>query len=461
MTIIQITSTNPKLGYLIKKNPFSIPQIKSIKSGFAFGYYTHNEDGTINEQEYNLYFQDQMNNVSYKETVDRESYLDYTDKLRFMSPQGVLELLDTFLSFNMKNPDPQEQNHEQASSQVSHEYKIFINLIWIKKAAYRLFSAALDEICKSTGIISHCEMRSEGVYCLEMISNKSLHFLLNILQTLVVFIIIKNKIYPQIVLDSITAKLKLSLPIIGIHIPYLISYMLLSRMDYKTFNAVVPHLSVNGTKFFYGPLNERRFNFVLTELSRYRLQIDNILDIGSGEGRYLELLNKIKNMNPNNITYNCLDIDDQVINKINKKVASKYNDYKINIIKVSTEHQFEPHLCANLSLNKEQNNVVVMMEVIEHMKVEEAKLLLKNVIKYIPFSRLILSTPNRDFNVNYLIQGFRHDDHKFEFNGEEFTKFITECCQGDQSLTIKYCGIGDVVNDITPTQSVVITKILN
>lgn len=464
MTIVQITSTNPRLGYLIRKNPNSLPQLKQIRSGVAFGYYTHDNNKTVQEQEYNVYFQDQMDSVSYKESENQEECMDYTNKLRFMSPQCVLDILDNFFSSNLRNADnicdpgiDDKHNTDGSVTVESYEYRVFVNLIWMKPAAYRLFSLSLDNFVKATGIIANCGMRSNNIYYIE-ISGKSLQFILNILQILVVLVILKNKIFPQINLDSISSKLKVSIPIISTSIPYFVAYMLLSRIDVKTFKAIVPYLSLKDTTFFHGALNDRRFYFVRDEISKQKQQIDNIIDIGSGEGRYLSLLNSIKNMNTKKITYHCVDIDDNVISKLKSK-AEKFTGYNINIIKSKDNACLAPHLNQSLSLNNNQFNVVIMIEVIEHMESEaDARTLLKNVIEHLPFSKLIVTTPNREFNVHYNLDGFRHDDHKFEFTGSEFLTFITECCKVvDCSFNIH--GIGDIINGITPTQCAIINKI--
>jgi len=466
MTIVQITSTNPRLGYLIKKNPNSLPQLKQIKSGVAFGYYTHNRNDnltdpkeTILEQEYNVYFQDQMNAVSYKESENEEDCMDYTNKLRFMSPLCVLDILNSFFSANLKSADNicDPDNDNLSIESTTYEYRVFVNLIWMRPVAYRFFSLALDNFIKTTDITASCGMRSNNIYYIE-ISSKSLHFVLNILQTLIVLVILKNKIWPQINLESISSKLKVSMPVIGVSIPYLLAYMLLSRVDIKTFNAITPHLSQKNTTFFHGALNNRRFIFVHEMLSKQKHKIDNIIDIGSGEGKYMDLLKVIKNIDPKNITYHCIDIDDNAIIQLKKK-ASKFVNYNINIIQSKGDACLAPHLNQSLEqLSSDQFNMVIMIEVIEHMEnVDDASTLLKNVIKYLPFNKLIVTTPNREFNVHYGLEKFRHDDHKFEFTGSEFLTFITECCEVNNCAFTIY-GIGDIVDGITPTQCAVINK---
>lgn len=449
MTIIQISSTNPKFGYVIKKNPNSLPLIKTIKSGLSFGYYTHLPDNTIKENEYNIYFKDSMNQVSYKESTDRDADLDYTNKMRFMSPLCALDLLDAYLSHTTKHLDVDDTDE--------YENKFYVNLLYVRDSTTRLINLILEQFIINMNIKYNYELKSSNVYSLELFGKKSLRFLLNVAQVIIVLINIRNKIWPQINLDSIGAKLSVSLPLVRDYIPYNLAYMLLSNLNIKTFNAVVPSLKVPNITYLHGHLSERRFFFVLNEISRHK-PVNNIIDIGCGEGRFLDLLTKIKNVNTLTINYYCLDIDEKVIEKLKFKKKSKFDEYNVNIIKLTEEQRLIPSEALPLESLKNEHNIVLMMEVIEHMELEDAKILLKNVVNNLYYDKIIISTPNRDFNHNYKMnQQFRHDDHKFEFNNNEFVEYITECCDGI-NVNKSFCGIGDIVNDVTPTQCVIITK---
>jgi len=448
MVFLQISSTNPKLGYVIKKNPNSLPIIKQLKSGFAFGYYTHVENKIL-ENEYNIYFQEKTNNVSYKESDDEN--MDYTDKMRFMAPQCVLDLLDSFLNTTLRTLAPEDEIN-------IFNHKFTINLIWIKQSSFRLFISVLDSLVNTMDINYLCTNKGENTYSLEISTKQSIKFLLNVVQVLVIFINLKNKIWPQIIPDSINAKLKVSLPLIVNNIPYRFAYVLLSSIDNKTFKMLAPHLKTPNITYFYGRLSERRFGFVLTEISRSK-QINNIIDIGAGEGKYLDILNKIK-MNTKNINYWCLDIDPVMIKKLEAKKL-KMSEFKINVINTE-ENKLDP--LANILSHSDdvftgKNNIIIMVEVIEHMDLCDAQNLLTNTINKIPFNKLIVTTPDRDFNVNYNMETqFRHNDHKFEFNGQEFKDFINLCCNNVKANII-FFGIGDIVNEISPTQCAVINKI--
>lgn len=450
MTIIQVSSTNPKFGYAIKKNPSSLALIKSIKSGISFGYYTHNSDNTINESQYNVYFRDQINYVSYKESEGHDAEMDYTNKMRFMSPQCSLELLDNYFSTLIKN-----DSEDDTQGFVN---KLRINLLWIKTSTYRLLSMVLESFNKIPGNLMKCEIKGTNVYSLELMTNNSLRYLLNLAIVSLLLIVIKNKIWPQINLESINAKLKIAVPVVKDLMPYNLGYMLLSNLDIKSFNTIAPHLQTSNITYFHGRLNERRFYFTLNELSRLRVQINNIIDIGCNTGRYIDLLNKIKIGDPTCINYYCLDINSDIIEELEKKKKTVYSKYKVNVLQVEDNIRLEPHKILITDAN--ETTVILMIEVIEHMPLHEAKILLTNVINNMSFTRLILTTPNREFNCNYgLKEEFRHDDHHFEFTGDEFLNFINECTStcNNKKIVTKICGIGDIVNNITPTQCALIS----
>ena len=105
--------------------------------------------------------------------------------------------------------------------------------------------------------------------------------------------------------------------------------------------------------------------------------------------------------------------------------------------------------------NEEKVNVI-LSEVIEHNTIEEAKNIIKNLMK-LNYHQIIITTPNSEFNQHYQLEDeMRHDDHEFEFNANEFKNFINETTKDFQNFTLDYYGIGDSLNGIQPTQAVVI-----
>jgi 2-polyprenyl-3-methyl-5-hydroxy-6-metoxy-1,4-benzoquinol methylase len=71
-----------------------------------------------------------------------------------------------------------------------------------------------------------------------------------------------------------------------------------------------------------------------------------------------------------------------------------------------------------------QPQCVTLIEVIEHIYPEFLSNLAYTIFAYINPETVIVSTPNRDFNVHFPDpKQLRNDDHKFEWSREEFGEF--------------------------------------
>ena len=57
---------------------------------------------------------------------------------------------------------------------------------------------------------------------------------------------------------------------------------------------------------------------------------------------------------------------------------------------------------------------------------------------------------------------FRHDDHKFEFNRNEFIEFMTKCIAESGMLkqtSYLFEDVGDVVDGISTTQACIVSSL--
>lgn len=79
-----------------------------------------------------------------------------------------------------------------------------------------------------------------------------------------------------------------------------------------------------------------------------------------------------------------------------------------------------------------------MVEVIEHIQKEKHPILIENLRRLEP-DIIIFTTPNRNFNrfFNMKAGEFRDVDHKFEFNPEEFEKFVESVATDRYDCIIK------------------------
>lgn len=108
-------------------------------------------------------------------------------------------------------------------------------------------------------------------------------------------------------------------------------------------------------------------------------------------------------------------------------------------------------------IDKDLEYQVVLTEVIEHNKPTEMLKELKKTLKDFKISKLIITTPDKDFNKNYLLEDneVRLDDHVFEYTLGEFKNFC-EQLSGLQG-GIEYHQIGDVVGSNCVTLGSVIS----
>ena len=87
----------------------------------------------------------------------------------------------------------------------------------------------------------------------------------------------------------------------------------------------------------------------------------------------------------------------------------------------------------------------------------EAADLIRQVVQEIRFEKLILTTPNADFNPYYELDGFRHDDHKWEMGQEKFRSWCDEILQ-NLGVQYEYVMIGDSVDGMHTTQGMIVTR---
>ena len=137
----------------------------------------------------------------------------------------------------------------------------------------------------------------------------------------------------------------------------------------------------------------------------------------------------------------------RMLEVVNRKARAKEID---NIATFrSLEHFLE-------SYNGEQVDVI-LTEVVEHMSEGEAAEIIQQVCGGIDFERLIVTTPNADFNGYYELEGFRHEDHKWEMGHEAFQQWFTDTVQG-LPVEVEYLMIGDRVDVIHTTQCAIVRR---
>jgi 2-polyprenyl-3-methyl-5-hydroxy-6-metoxy-1,4-benzoquinol methylase len=224
---------------------------------------------------------------------------------------------------------------------------------------------------------------------------------------------------------------------------YYIRYVLSSKLliSKKLFENLKGSLEKPGIQLQYGNTGTQRLEYIKGLLSFDK----PIIDVGCGEGAYaLPFAGRLKKLG---LKYYSIDVDEDELAKVSRKAKEK----ELDIVTLNSHEKLMEHLDWNTKYD------VIMTEVVEHMGKEESQKVVKWVLDNVNFDRIIITTPNIEFNVNYMLgDQLRHDDHKWELTKEEFTEYVNEVLTG-HNFNIKYLDIGDMVNNIATTQGVLIT----
>jgi small RNA 2'-O-methyltransferase len=421
MAIVQVRSTNPSFTFLIKKNPNTGMQIRQIRKGLAYGWYT---DDAI----YNVYFKDADNEISFKES--QEESFEYLNVSRYNTPLFPLSAINEFFS------TPLKAQHERDKE--GYEHTFFINMVHVEMVRYvEFFAKYLPEYR------FELEHRAHKSYALSITTNRSLYHLLHVVSVLCLFLSMFGNEYIDIS-DDILAKYIRSINMIDapFYIRSLFVRNFLSGKDrFRKYKAEIEQTTRYAIDFDYGRTGLQRRNFIGSHLKYDK----SILDVGCGEGFYaIPFAAKLQEAN-----YYAIDIDEELLRTVERKAADKDID---NIAAFSSVDRFLE------TYNGEQVDII-LTEVIEHMSLEEAAALLRQLLDNIDYDRFIVTTPNADFNIYYELDGFRHDDHKWELGEAAFRSWLSEVLEERRAiLDVEYWQVGDGVNDIRTTQGLIIRR---
>lgn len=424
MAFLQLSSNNPKFSYILRKNPDSGMLIKSNRKGRLFGWYA-------NSNNYNIYFRDSDVEVSYSH--DDFEYMDYS---RYNAPMFLVNAFHSFLNHMRKADD---------SDIVGYDNILMINQMKCKSYSIETFKSHFSEY----------EFSFEEVafhnYKIEIKTKRTIRELVNLSQILAIFnALLNNDLY--ITDDEIDKYLACLLVIDS---PYFIRhlfkcYFLRTQSLFYQYKALLETSSKEKLELEFGNNLTQRINFIKKHLDFK----SHIVDIGCGEGHYVrEFAPKI---DKNGLEYHAIDTNEERIKTVKRLCERR------GIENVATWSSIDEFTCPD-------NSVIIMTEVIEHMTKEGAGVLISKILKW-SFKSLIITTPNKEFNNNYQLfeDDVRHEDHKLEFNIEEFTILIKELVNNGvdsnsnnddtciNNRHVEFFDIGDKVNSLRPTLAAII-----
>ncbi|HEX8014844.1 MAG TPA: hypothetical protein VF465_06385, partial [Flavobacterium sp.] len=303
----------------------------------------------------------------------------------------------------------------------------FIDSGWYKNEKY-LLSKYIDGITIKHKIGNNYELKIEGATVKEAIQKFSL---------VALFTHFTNRYAVYTFIDDFFIQKHITMFTNLTGIPYFVFYLFIKRImrspvQFEKFKPQLEAYFDNEVQFVFTDTHQSRKEFICSKIDFD----ETVLDFGCGELQYFKLLNK-RGFTQEYYAYDEVDFK-HVADKIQ---AIERADHLVWVEKLEELKDFEGQ--------------IILSEVIEHNSLEEAKSLLIWIRDNTNFTRLFVTTPDKDFNVNYeLTEEFRHDDHDFELSNEEFVKLIEEIFPNPKT----FYGVGDCVKGIYPTSAVIIQK---
>jgi 3' terminal RNA ribose 2'-O-methyltransferase Hen1 len=191
-------------------------------------------------------------------------------------------------------------------------------------------------------------------------------------------------------------------------------------------------------------LNEQRIKAVLAQVADSGAA--SVIDLGCGEGKFIRELIKekpITNIAGTDVSIRSLEIAhkriglDRLPNRIRDKISLFHGSLMYK------DKRFAGY------------DAAIVMEVVEHLDPPRLAAFEKVLFKHARPETIILTTPNREYNVMWenLPQGaLRHSDHRFEWTRDEFREWASALAQR-YNYTIAVYAIGpDASSFGSPTQ---------
>jgi 3' terminal RNA ribose 2'-O-methyltransferase Hen1 len=196
-------------------------------------------------------------------------------------------------------------------------------------------------------------------------------------------------------------------------------------------------------------LNIRRLGSVIAALKSCGAK--SVIDIGCGEGNLLSLLIKEKQFE----RIAGADVSHFALEHAGEKLKlDKVGDSMLKRISL-----FQSSLTYKDSRFKGYDAACVI-EVIEHLDIPRLTAFERVLFEYTKPPVVVLTTPNREYNVKYLHlneTALRHNDHRFEWSRPEFHEWALDVA-GKNGYSVRFSEIGDSDDALgAPTQMGVFT----
>ena len=397
---IKISSVGPNsevFSRSIKKNPASPARIISVRKGYCVG-------GFYSPSTYLLQFYDGNDAASFS-----KDNVDYLDKNKFYSAACAANCLELLKGLDDTN-----------------EQSFFVEVDALKAAPEtqaRLERFFVDKFCHKIHVNQYRSFN--GVFKLSLSCTGTSPQLVDFLELLFFYLAVENEEDPFTTEELAVKYFK---KVAELDMPYHFRYILkneLVRESSSRFNAIKQYINKSEKwdfNFCRHSNIESRINFIGNYVDG-----QDVVDIGCGEGRYARRFAK------NYSSYYGIDPNVNVLEQAEQRSTRDDNIFRTEL---------KPEIVLD-------DSTIIVSEVVEHLgtTVGDHTGFWKPIAELKP-KRVIVTTPNADFNKHYNIE-VRHPDHKQEFTEVEFHDY---CDLVEQELDMIYnvFPVGDCV-DGSPT----------
>jgi 2-polyprenyl-3-methyl-5-hydroxy-6-metoxy-1,4-benzoquinol methylase len=384
-----------------------------------------------------LWFKDHALHCSFAEGRDQE--FEYLDRTRYASPYLPISLITNCLATAFK-----ELQEEDTVAPFSAwlETTVEIRSASMLKHITQHFNGTFgfDE-----GYGFHSELISGHAYKVRIVG-PSVHHMLNAAMVIFLMFCVSTKgIYINLKGDNVEKYIN---AINRIDAPYFIRYLFKRNVfsNRDTFAKNKSLLDTPQIDLWHGDTLSQRKEAIFPHLGGGSV----LIDIGCGELNYsIPLSAKYEQV----LAY---EADEEVRENAVGKATGR------GVENITFKEAATPESVDDCSALFDGADVLIT-EVLEHMEKRDAQLLIQAVLKT-DFNKLVITVPNAEFNVNYLMEEgqFRHDDHKWEPGFKEFSNWFTSIVRGEnrvEGIVWTTEGIGDKVNGVSTSTMIVLTKI--
>jgi len=413
MAFIQLESDNPKLSFLLRKNPASGMIVKQLRQGLLFGYYSR-DDPT----QFNCWFKDHDSQVSY----DADKEFEFNDVTRYGAATFVNNCFDEFFHDVVAK--------DQEDDVVGFRNTILINCLRSRATMFEVFDRSFRDFSLEY------EPLAAGFHRVRIHTNQTLRKLLCFTAVIALVNAIQNR-EMRFIDDGLLVKYAKFIQYLDA--PYFVRYIFKAYLIRREsiFAQVRQYLETDTIKLFPGHNFQQRMRFIERNIVG-----TSIIDVGCGEGRYFSLAGKVDK-------YYAVDRDENSLEQCRNRIEKREQ----NNVELFESLDELPTISGRKTL--------LLTEVIEHNTPEDALALVRRCL--LPETRILVTTPNRDFNVHYKPDDededsdddFRHEGHVFEFSDAEFRTFIATAIEAS-GATVQFFNLGDCADGITPQSAAII-----